>query len=337
MARREIFGSCALYLGDSVELLSEVRDAHSCATDPPYHIQSIVKRFSAENAAPAKSNGPSGVYARQSAGFLGQKWDGGDVAFSIETWEAINAALRPGAHVASFASRKNYHRLACAIEDAGFEIRDMFVWMYVQGKPNSHNVGKLMKKSHGEDSPHAEWADWGTDAKGAHEPIAIGRKHLAEDTIASNVLEHGTGALNIEACRSEGNRWPASVVHDGSIEVFAGLPSSGREMLGVLPCMKPSKAERTFALEEGAKGHPTTKPVVLMQWLCRLITPPGGLVVDPFMGSGTTGIACVNEGFRFIGIEKDERYFDMACRRIEAAVRDFDGTIMGAVQNAEAL
>jgi site-specific DNA-methyltransferase (adenine-specific) len=334
--RREVIGSCALYLGDCREVLAEVRDAHACVTDPPYHIASIVKRFGAKGSAPAKSNGATGVYARQCAGFVGEQWDGGAIAFDPTTWEAVLAAMRAGGHLVSFASRKNYHRAATAIEVAGFEIRDMLVWMYAQGKPNSHNVGRLMRKAGEDDDAAREWDAWGTDAKGAHEPICLARKMLAGDTIAENVREHGTGALNIEACRGEDKRWPATVLHDGSVEVYGALPHQVREMIGVMPCMKPSKAERAFGLEAGSKGHPATKPAMLMQWLCRLVTPAGGLVLDPFMGAGTTGLACVHEGFRFIGIEKDERFFDMACRRIEAAVREFEGTIMGAVQHTEA-
>lgn len=331
--REEVIGSCRLILGDCREVLPGIRDAHACVSDPPYHIQSVLKRFGAKNAAPAKSNGATGVYARQAAGFLGQQWDGGDVAFDPVTWDAISAALRPGAYVAAFCSRKNYHRLATGIELAGFEIKNMLIWLYAQGKPNSHNVGRMLEKA-GRDE-HQDWWGWGTDLKGSHEPICLARKMLAEDTIAANALEHSTGALHIEACRGEDGRWPATVLHDGSIEVYGSLPAD-RDMLGVMPCMKPSKAERAFGLEEGERGHVTAKPIALMQWLLRLTTPPCGLVLDPFMGGASTGIACVNEGFRFIGIEKDESYYDIACRRIEAAVKAHEGTIMGAVQRAEA-
>lgn len=334
--RVETFGSCALYLGDAREIIHGVRGAHACATDPPYHLASVVKRFGAKDAAPAKSKGATGVYARQSAGFVGKTWDGGGIAFDPALWDAINEALVPGAHVASFAARKNYHRMAGAIELGGFEIRDMMIWMYAQGKPNSHNVGTLMQKAGYSEEAARLWAGYGTDLKGAHEPICLARKYLAEDTIAQNVAAHGAGGLNIEGCRtSPGDRWPATAIHDGSVSVYASLRGGGREMMAVMPCMKPSKKEREFGLEEGEAGHPTTKPIALMQWICRLITPDGGLVVDPFMGSGTTGIACVHENLRFIGIEKDEAYFDKACRRIEAAVREFDGTIMGAMQRAE--
>lgn len=320
--RCEVIGSCALYLGDMREVLSHVSGVHACVTDSPYHIESITKRFGSENAAPAKSNGPSGVYKRQSEGFLGQSWDGGGISFDPATWEKVTETLVPGGHVAAFASRKNYHRLASAIEGAGFEIRDMLVWMHIQGKPNSHNVGRLMRKAGESDEVAAEWDGWGTDAKGSHEPICLARKTLDCDTIAGNVREHGTGGLNIDACRGEDKRWPATVLHDGSVEVYGSLPYETREMLGVLPCMKPSKAERTFGLEAGARKHPSMKPVALMQWLSRLVCPPGGLILDPFMGSGSTGMAAVYEGFRFIGIEKDEAYFDVARRRIEAAVRE---------------
>lgn len=328
----------------------------SVVTDPPYHLTSIVKRFGATNAAPAKF-GKDGAFARASAGFMGQTWDGGDIAFRVELWSEIFRVLKPGGHVLAFSGTRTYHRMACAIEDAGFEIRDQIGWAYGSGFPKSRNIGN----------------GWGTALKPAWEPICVARKPLI-GTVAENVLTHGTGALNIDGCRVEGikpqvtqginsnatsfnvakerrisgdpseGRWPANLIHDGSDEVLAVFPDSSitgkrteasrnatvegttwlnnnhksQEYLDsgsaarFFYCAKTSKKERG----EG-NNHPTVKPIALMAYLCRLVTPPNGIVLDPFMGSGSTGIAAQNEGFDFIGIEREESYFKIASNRIE--------------------
>jgi len=160
-------------------------------------------------------------------------------------------------------------------------------------------------------TPEAQqWAGWGTALKPALEPITVARKPLV-GTVAANVLEHGTGAINVDGCRvgTSSGRWPANLIHDGSDEP--------RELLGdaarFFYCAKASKADRG----EG-NMHPTVKPTELMRYLCRLVTPPGGVVLDPFMGSGSTGKAAALEGFRFIGIERDPNYLAIAQQRIDA-------------------
>lgn len=176
----------------------------SCVTDPPYHLSSIVKRFGAEGAAQAKA-GKTGAYARASKGFMGQQWDGGDVAFQPETWRAVYDALKPGAHLVAFSGTRTYHRMACAIEDAGFEIRDQLAWTYGSGFPKSHDVSKGIDKAAGHwrgragaitiaeqvakgteyertdkgrpiTSSAAEWQGWGTALKPAYEPICFAQK-----------------------------------------------------------------------------------------------------------------------------------------------------------------
>ena len=233
-------------------------------------------------------------------------------------------------------------------------------------------------------SPEAQqWDGWGTALKPAHEPIVLARKPI-EDTITENVLEHGTGALNIGDCRVATNenlnggayakeggraesqslhggsgmnvagktvgvdfvqpagRWPANFIHDGSDEVVSLFPEENARFFY---CAKASKAERDAGCEElesqemgrnqspleGGKMltgsgnersnlkknfHPTVKPIALMEYLCRLITPPGGTILDPFMGSGTTGIAALRLGFEFIGLELSEEYVEIASHRI---------------------
>lgn len=247
--------------------------------------------------------------------------------------------LKPGGHIAAFGGTRTFHRLASALEDAGFEIRDQLAWTYSQGFPKSHDLGRKLE----------DWQGWGTALKPAWEPICLARKPLT-GTVAENVLAHGVGALNVDGCRiaigdekivpnvrdtsnaHEGwvrpwmenkdkdaarqqkaysamqdlGRWPANILHDGE----AGFGEQGRFFY----CAKASKADR-----EDGNNHPTVKPTDLMRWLCRLITPPGGVVLDPFTGSGSTGKAAVLEGFGFIGMELSAEYAAIARRRITGA------------------
>ena len=347
-------GKIGLCCGDSWHFLRDQPDNRydSCVTDPPYALVSIVKRFGKANAAPAKGNE---AFVRASRGFMGKQWDNGDSAHSVEFWAEVLRVLKPGAHVVAFAGTRTYHRLACAIEDAGFEIRDQFAWIFGSGFPKSHNVGN----------------GWGTAVKPAWEPICVGRKPLSEKTVAANVLKWGTGAINIDGCRVHGEdvsgprhrhgggvvgagtsfempdskgelppgRFPANVVHDGSEEVLAAFPESGppcgsakkSSTQGEIasPLSRPGSnaayvgdtgsAARFFytakadADERIGSKHPTVKPLDLMQWLVRLITPKGGLVLDPFAGTGTTAEACLREGMRCMLVERETEY--QACVR----------------------
>jgi len=153
-----------------------------------------------------------------------------------------------------------------------------------------------------------QWEGWGTALKPALEPITVARKPLI-GTVAENVLQHGTGAINVDGGRV-GERWPANFIHDGSEEATDLLGDSARFFY----CAKASKADR------GENHHPTVKPTDLMRYLCRLVTPPSGIVLDPFMGSGSTGKAAMLEGFAFVGIEREAEYIDIAKARIQSAV-----------------
>ncbi len=305
------------------KLIDDEVQVDSIVTDPPYHLQSIVDRFGKEGSAPAQ-HGTDGAFARASKGFMGKEWDGGDIAFRKETWELAYQLLKPGGHLLAFSASRNYHRMAVAIEDAGFEIRDQLMWLYGSGFPKSHNLGD----------------GWGTALKPAHEPIVMARKFI-EGTNKNNREKYGTGGINIDDCRielSEGDdprlggkgtwktdkmannvygdyegrengsselgRFPANVMHDGLQEDWARY----------FYCPKVSKSERG---EDNT--HPTVKPQELMKYLCRLVTPKGGTVLDPFMGSGSTGIAAKDEGFEFIGIEREKEYFAIAEKRIKSA------------------
>lgn len=425
--------SVEIRIGDCRERMAEMEpnSVDSCVTDPPYHLTSIVKRFGVENAAPAKV-GATGAYSRASKGFMGQTWDGGDVAFDPDTWREVYRVLKPGAHLVAFSGTRTYHRMACAIEDAGFEIRDSIMWHYGSGFPKSHDVSKGIDKLNGDERPvtgtekvrdirnghgrglgdglnasardgpvymqreitsaasaaSAAWEGWGTALKPATEIICLARKPLSESSIARNVLAHGTGALNIDGCRieSEGGsvregeasqerryadrgstnfaplpgprggdplgRWPANIVHDGSGEVLAAFPDApGQQqpsrddqrkqgaVYGAItrnggrvhePRGDTGSAARFFycakaTTEERGEGnnHPTVKPIALMQWLCRLVTPPGGTVLDPFMGSGSTLIAADAEQFKAIGCELSADYAAIAEKRIRDAAGMF--------------
>ncbi len=326
-----------------IEELPREATFHGCVTDPPYHLTSIVNRFGKDGAAPAKSDGQTGVFGRSSAGFMGQEWDGGDLAFRPETWRAVYDALHPGGHMVAFGGSRTFHRIACAIEDAGFEIRDVLFWFYGTGFPKSHSLEKnLIKK--GFETEAATWAGWGTALKPAYEPILLVRKPLAESSVIAQTLATGTGGVNVDACRvGGGRRWvqglnpragsasigafegsngyyteqgrhPANILHDGSEEVaevlgdavqyFNAFPYSEEDYTRGHYSAKANKADRR------GSDHPTVKPQALMRWLCRLVTPPGGHIVDPFAGSGATGWAAEAEGFEVTLIDKTPEYVD---------------------------
>lgn len=337
-----------LHLGDNLEALRSMPDnsIDAIVTDPPYGLS-----------------------------FMSKKWDY-DVP-SVDTWRECLRVLKPGGHLLAFAGTRTQHRMAVNIEDAGFEIRDMIAWVYGSGFPKSHDVSKAIDWDAGAErevvgqrttgigtgkgstpimgdgnrdvtapatDAAKQWAGWGTALKPAMEPITVARKPL-RGTVASNVLEYGTGGLNIDGCRVGGNsgRWPANLIHDGSEEVMELLDSAARFFY----CAKASNADRNEGLDgfqavrtggmqataDGsmltgsgnkrtttrANHHPTVKPTDLMRYLCRLVTPPGGLILDPYMGSGSTGKAAMLEGFRFVGCEMEPEYMEIARARIAHA------------------
>lgn len=379
-------GRITLYAGDNRTALKALADnsIDAVVTDPPYALVSIGKRF----GKPGAKNNSKDAYKRASVGFMGKQWDTGEVAFATEFWTEVYRVLKPGGYVLAASATRTYHRLAVAIEDAGFEIRDMVSWLYGSGFPKSHDVSKAIDKAKGcehgkvripaatvgnlkarQDSrPFIEaamergyheavsdeavfWQGWGTALKPACEPWVMARKPLI-GTVAENVLAHGTGAINIGGCRvgdevrfvsftslapCHGNalgaagtaearrgtqgdpkkyvgRHPANVLHDGSEEVGGALPSDGGGSSSRF--FYSAKADADDRL--GSK-HPTVKPVDLMQWLCRLVTPPAGVVLDPFAGTGTTGEAAWREGFSAILMEREADYQEDIRRRMRLA------------------
>ena len=374
-------------------------------TDPPYGLTQNKKGGSGASSVNLESPyGRARIGTGNGAGgFMGHKWDS-DVP-SVEIWAECLRVLKPGGYLLAFAGTRTQHRMAVRIEDAGFEIRDMIAWVYGSGFPKSRNIANDMDDG-------AAWQGWGTALKPALEPITVARKPLM-GTVAENVLAHGTGGLNIDACRvhshdSEGyaykvqrmmpgagqnatgkthqegvefqgqtkdGRWPANLIHDGSDEVVARFPvttSGGGPKPGTprtkantygeptvsesaaygsntgsaarfFYCAKASRADRNEGLASGdapavamhatmreredadwttrnGNHHPTVKPTDLMAYLCRLVTPPGGVVLDPFMGSGSTGKAAMREGFDFVGCEMSAEYMEIARARIQHEV-----------------
>lgn len=281
--------------GDSLIVLKDLPDnsIDSVVTDPPYGLK-----------------------------FMGKKWDYN--VPSKELWTEVLRVLKPGGHLLSFGGTRTYHRLASAIEDAGFEIRDQIQWLYGSGFPKSHNIKK------------GEFKGYGTALKPANEPLCMARKPL-DGTVAQNLAKWGVGGLNIDASRigtevrinqpagSLGNahtmdggaanpnqqatvaqgRWPANLLLDETAAELLGEPSR------FFYVAKASKRERG----EG-NVHPTVKPLKLMEYLIKLITPHEGTILDPFMGSGSTGVAAKNLGYKFIGIELSQEYVEIAEKRI---------------------
>jgi len=347
-------------------------------------------------------------------GFMGRGWDRTGIAYSVDLWSEALRVLKPGGHLLAFAAARTYHRITCAIEDAGFEIRDQIMWVYGSGFPKSQNVAKAIDKAAGAAHEVAAWDGWGTALKPAHEPICMARKPLEKGlTVAANVRKWGAGAINIDASRvphvtvgdgsnlalnphlrthinggnggniiaheaerrvvtpDAGGRWPANLIHDGSPEVVdlfpaeagASAPVRGTEASAAsvgnvtgararvagafhadkgsaarfFYCAKASSRDRHDGLTNpgpqfkhgatlrqientaaGGNDHPTVKPTALMRYLCALVTPPGGVVLDIFMGSGSTGRGARLGGFRFIGFELDPHNVEISCRRIAA-------------------
>lgn len=377
--------------GDSAEMLAgiESNSLDALVTDPPYGL-----------------------------GFMGKQWD--KALPNPRVWSECLRVLKPGAHAVVFGHPRLYHRLACQVEDAGFEIRDCIMWLFGSGFPKSLDVSKAIDNHHGAEreavapiaqpnsqgadriamgggwqeapsitapaTPEAKhWQGWGTALKPAYEPILLARKPLT-GTVAENVLEHGAGGINIDGTRvgstkptphststsnpwcSSGvgdaaasghnptvGRWPANVILDGqagamlaehSGDLGKGPTDSGTSAR-FFYCAKASRVEREAGLDafelvtsaeltgrqQNSKGldnprastrgsarrntHPTVKPVDLMRYLAKLITPQGGTVLDPFCGSGSTGIGCALEGFSFLGLDIDEKYCEVARHRIK--------------------
>lgn len=441
-------------VGDCVEVMAamEVASADAICTDPPYALGFMSKAWDSFGSSREDGSrggvGDKGILPGYGRGgtsedrFAYRQREARTFQAWCETWaaEALRV-LKPGGHLLAFGGTRTSHRLVCAIEDAGFEIRDTIAWMYGSGFPKSLDVSKAIDASAGHlrgqrgevisgngamSGPNYErtvkgdpvtataaaWQGWGTALKPAYEPIIVARKPL-DGTVAANVLEHGTGALNVDGCRigtdaqhkakcesvvgldsnrngvaygewtgeresswTPAGRWPANVVLDeeaarlldeqtgtlhsqdpvtrrsasvttgvtgfttnpwsvqyadsgGASRFFYVAKASSAERNAGLDGLDAQRVHRystrgagTLPQQTPAVGtverniHPTVKPIALMRWLVRLVTPPGGTVLDPFAGSGTTGIAAALEGFEFVGIEREPEYAAIADARI---------------------
>ncbi len=433
-----------IYHADCRDILPKMPKVDAIVTDPPYGLEFMGKEWDRLGVEAPKGydrrgiNEPAAVMGFQDGGGgnafsrgrvrLGQSVNGGS---AMQAWHhawavAALRVLKPGGHLLAFGGTRTHHRLMCALEDAGFEIRDTLMWLYGSGFPKSLDVSKAIDKAAGAERevvgsepsrmPQAQAADWGnpgidsfrdskrgtvdmditvaaTDAarqwdgwgtalKPAWEPIILARKPLI-GTVAANVQAHGTGALNVDGCRigtepleahgggvnrdgrkygggsgipaiergsnPHAGRWPANLALDEVAGAMLDAQSGERKAGGKVQGTEPSRtgqngiygiwdrvenapyddsggASRFFYVakasrEERGEGnnHPTVKPIALMRWLVRLVTPPGGLILDPFIGSGTTAVAAVMEGFRCIGIDNNAEYLATAQERVERA------------------
>jgi site-specific DNA-methyltransferase (adenine-specific) len=401
--------------GDCLEEMKKLpdRSIDAIVTDPPYELA-----------------------------FMGKKWDASGIAYNVDMWGECLRVLKPGGHLLAFGGSRTYHRMACAIEDAGFEIRDSIHWVYGSGFPKSLDISKALDKAANAErevisvakrsnakgsitnyskwerpeeyditapatSAAKQWAGWGSALKPAHEPVVLARKPLDGCTIAENVLRWGCGGLNVDGCRIEVSdrkqyefnhagrsrgdtsrtknlysgfnyekenpsligRFPANLIHDGSEVVLAEFAKAGTTKSGAMKKEVPAyEGESTTGFLRGRSGpsnqhgdsgsvarffqscpfteedipaflyyakasksdrgegntHSTVKPTSLIRYLCKLITPPGGLILDPFAGSGTTGIAAIKEGFHYILIEQQEEYCEIARKRVAAVSTRLD-------------
>jgi hypothetical protein len=330
-----------LFLGDCLDALRQLPDASvdAVVTDPPYGLS-----------------------------FMGKKWDY-DVP-SVEVWAECLRVLKPGGHLLAFAGTRTQHRMAVRIEDAGFEIRDMIAWVYGSGFPKSHNLegdwqgwGTALKPAL-EPITVARKPLSGTVAETVlkHGTGALNvdgcRVGEREKRMLNRGGSIGYGGSDPQGIVEDGGcgRWPANLIHDGSEEVTGLLGEAARFFY----TPKADGTDRNEGLEDmetrlsmryGEQGqgpsaqqtprkpvaqrniHPTVKPTDLMQYLCRLVTPPGGTVLDPFMGSGSTGKAAQMEGFGFIGCEREAEYFAIAKARIETA----HGSLFAPIADVEVI
>lgn len=321
--------SVKLYEGDSRQILIEMFErgefVDSVVTDAPYHLDSIVKRFGKEGYKAAKF-GTDGAFERASKNFIGQTWDGTDengvkIAQDPEFWRLVFNVLKPGGYIVSFASSRTYGPMQVAMEEAGFITHPLIGWVNGSGMPKAHSAAYHLNRQN-ENELAAKWEGWsfgGQARKPAMEPIYVGQKPFSEKTCAKNIMAHGVGAVNIDACRTEDGKWPANIILDGSEEVAALFPDKADKFFENYPFEGTPIIYHRKANKEDRAGssHATVKPIGLMRSLVRHVTPVGGTTLDPFAGSGTTGQAALEEGRSCILIEREETYCCDIKRRLD--------------------
>lgn len=256
-----------LYVDNCIDVISRLPDESidSIVTDPPYEL-----------------------------GFMGKAWDSTGIAYSIELWRQCLRVLKPGGHMLAFSGSRTYHRMAVAIEDAGFDIRDQIMWVYGSGFPKSLNIGKQ--------EGCETWQGWGTALKPAHEPIVVAYKPAEEDFVDKTNCSLTRFFYCAKASSSERN---------------AGLKDMPKKKADLRTDVAAGMWKDKNAAHQN--HHPTVKPVNLMRDLIKLVTPPDGIVLDPFLGSGTTAVAAIHENINWIGFEMNPEYVTIATRRVEHA------------------
>lgn len=327
--------------GDSMEVLKtfEANSIDALVTDPPYGLgdTSPIKVKECLQAWMSEE-----VYEANGSGFMSKQWDKWVPSPSL--WKEVFKVLKPGAHGLVFSGSRTEDLMSISLRLAGFEVRDRLVWIYSSGFPKSHNISKALKKKSVIESE--KWEGFGTALKPAYEPIILIRKPI-EGTIIDNVLKYGVGGINIDDSRIKTNRNLVrfnkinnSMFGCGSGPNTASIRhQQGLEPLGLFPsnilldqsindpilkryfyCSKASQSERVAGLksdQEAGNIHPTVKPIQLMRYLCKLITPKEGTILEPFAGSGTTLCAAAMESFNPIGIEREEEYIDIIKARLK--------------------
>ena len=407
-----------IHNGDCIETMKAMppESVDAIVTDPPYGLSNTTPAQVADTIT--KWAGGDRDHVPTGRGFMGKSWDAFVPPPAV--WDECLRALKPGGHMLVFAGSRTQDLMGLSIRLAGFEMRDSLAWLYGSGFPKSHDVGKAIDKTAGAKrevigvrafadgttaratagsagipgsgasgqaqitapaTPEAaQWDGWGTALKPAFEPIVLARKPLAEKTVARNVLAHGTGAINVDACRIAGDmsggtwgakqttsigfhggtegsgyraqqnpsgRWPANVLLDQHAAAWVD-EQSGTSKSNVRVSEDKDEAGATFALGRSgvtprghtdsggasrffytAKApkrerpnvdgiqHPTVKPLAIMEWLISLVTPPGGVLLDPFAGSGTTLEAARKLGHKSIGIEAEETYLPLIDQRLQ--------------------
>ena len=326
-------GEPMLFIGDCLDVLAELPDdcIDAVVTDP----------LGGMNAKRDKNEGDEENWWRYVPG--------------PDFWNEISRVMKPGAHMAVLGTPTTFHRLAVVIEECDLPLRDTLVWMFTHCMPMAAvDIGMQVDQARGGDGfPYLkevanmsdddrsrfeakddnEWNGWSTGLKPSWRPILLHRKSF-DGVVTDQVMSEGTGAINIDATRvgdeerevpgggtSTFGRWPANVILDGDVGLDVG--DWARYFLSTGPTM----TERSVGLPAGrSNNHPKVRPVDLTRWLVRLVTPPGGVVLDPFCGSGTTGVAAIDEGMAFIGIDRNERWItDVAQHRLAEARNRRDG------------
>ena len=294
-----IHGDCR----NELELLPD-NSIDSIVTDPPYEL-----------------------------GFMGKSWDASGIAYDQRVWVQCLRVLKPGGHLLAFSGSRTYHRMVCAIEDAGFQIRDQIMWVYGSGFPKSLNIGKAIDKAAGAErevlgvlpssranagtsgfmmteklatapatAEAKEWEGWGTALKPAHEPIVVAYKPAEEDFVDKTNCSLTRFFYCAKASSSERN---------------AGLKDMPKKKADLRSDVAAGMWKDKNAAHQN--HHPTVKPVTLMRDLIKLVTPPDGIVLDPFLGSGTTAVAAIHENIDWMGFEMNPEYATIAKRRVEHA------------------